>query len=324
MKLFIDTNIFLSFYSLSNDDLEELNKLIVLIKNQELELLMPDQVHNEFSRNRDNKVLDATKKMNEHKINPNFPVFCKDYPEYNELRRLQSEYTELFSTLNKKIDNDIKNETLKADNVYRELSKVATFLKITDDIMSKSRNRIDRGDPPGKNNSLGDAINWEALHFYVPDNSDLVFISDDKDYYSPINNTKFDSFLAKEWTHKKRGKILYYRSLSAFFKDNFPNIRLADEYEKDLLIKTLSESLSFKAVHNVVARLSNYDDFSLSQTNDILSAYINNKQIYLIVGDEDVKQFILKVISSKEGSLNSDFIEILSTKFKEYDIAHTP
>jgi len=51
MYLFIDTNVFLSFLHYSSDDLEELNKLAVVIRNKKLMLLLPEQVVIEFWRN---------------------------------------------------------------------------------------------------------------------------------------------------------------------------------------------------------------------------------------------------------------------------------
>ena len=62
MNLFIDTNIFLSFYHLSSADLEELRKLVVLIDQGRLKLYLPSQVVDEFRRNRDNKIADAIKR----------------------------------------------------------------------------------------------------------------------------------------------------------------------------------------------------------------------------------------------------------------------
>jgi hypothetical protein len=41
MHLFIDTNILLSFYHFANDDLEELEKLIVLVKEKKVMLYIP-------------------------------------------------------------------------------------------------------------------------------------------------------------------------------------------------------------------------------------------------------------------------------------------
>ena len=42
MYLFIDTNVFLSFLHYSSDDLEELKKLEVLLRNGRIRLLLPD------------------------------------------------------------------------------------------------------------------------------------------------------------------------------------------------------------------------------------------------------------------------------------------
>ena len=59
MKIFIDTNVYLKFYHYSNDELEELRKLIVLIEQGEILLYVPSQVFNEFTRNREVKIADA-------------------------------------------------------------------------------------------------------------------------------------------------------------------------------------------------------------------------------------------------------------------------
>jgi hypothetical protein len=61
MNLFIDTNIFLSFYHLSSDDLEELRKLGVLLDKKKVTLLLPKQVIDEYRRNREVKIADALK-----------------------------------------------------------------------------------------------------------------------------------------------------------------------------------------------------------------------------------------------------------------------
>ena len=50
INLFIDTNIFLSFYHLTSEDLEELKKLFVLIDKNEIQLFLPTQVRNELER----------------------------------------------------------------------------------------------------------------------------------------------------------------------------------------------------------------------------------------------------------------------------------
>jgi hypothetical protein len=50
MNLFLDSNIYLSFYRLSDDDLEELQKLTVAVRSKDTTLYVTDQVRDEFNR----------------------------------------------------------------------------------------------------------------------------------------------------------------------------------------------------------------------------------------------------------------------------------
>ena len=54
MNVFIDTNVFLSFYHLSSDDLEELQKLAVLLRQSKVRLWLPEQVRIGPRRNGEN------------------------------------------------------------------------------------------------------------------------------------------------------------------------------------------------------------------------------------------------------------------------------
>src|SRR6266508_2366459 len=63
MNIFIDTNIFLSFYNLTSDELEELKKLVVLLRKKKVVLLLPEQVIHEFRRNRAKKISEAISKL---------------------------------------------------------------------------------------------------------------------------------------------------------------------------------------------------------------------------------------------------------------------
>ena len=99
MNLFIDTNIFLSFYHLTSEDLEELRKLAVLLDQKKVTLYVTDQVIDEFRRNREAKIADALKRLTDQKLTLQFPQMCKDYPEYGELRELQKEYESAHSAL---------------------------------------------------------------------------------------------------------------------------------------------------------------------------------------------------------------------------------
>jgi hypothetical protein len=64
--------VFLSFYHLTSEDIEELKKLIALIDNDQIDLVIPEQVKNEFRRNRGAKIADAMKKLQDAKFNLSF------------------------------------------------------------------------------------------------------------------------------------------------------------------------------------------------------------------------------------------------------------
>lgn len=85
MHIFIDANIFLSFFHLSSDDLEALKSLAVLVKEDQVELYIPEQVIDEFNRNRAGKIADALKRLQEHKFGPAIPQMAKKYDEYKKL-----------------------------------------------------------------------------------------------------------------------------------------------------------------------------------------------------------------------------------------------
>jgi len=51
MNLFIDTNIYLAFYHLTSDDLEQLKKLLAVISSKKANVYLIEQVIQEFKRN---------------------------------------------------------------------------------------------------------------------------------------------------------------------------------------------------------------------------------------------------------------------------------
>lgn len=311
MFLFIDTNIFLSFFHFTNDDLDELKKLIVLADTDKINLLIPTQVIDEFYRNRDNKINDALKSVRAQKLNLQFPQVCKDYDEYKVLRTLQKEYEKNHSALLSKLYENIKEETLKADQVVKELFDSSLILKTSSDIVEKAKIRMAKGNPPGKDDSLGDAINWELILESIPLLEDIHFITDDKDYYSSVDSSRFNIFLKKEWEERNSSNLFFYKKLSDFFSDNFPDINLSGESEKDLLIQGLSSSSNFAQTHQLISKLNKFTDFSEAQANELVSACLSNNQIYWIIDDEDVSEFYNKLLSKYEKVINKDNLDDL-------------
>jgi hypothetical protein len=304
MHVFIDTNILLSFYHLTNDDLEELKKLAVLLQQNTITLHVTEQVTEEFARNRESKIADAIKRLKEQQLNLQFPQVCKDFPEYEELRSLQQSYDKAHSKLLSNVQAAVQSKELKADLAVAELFAAATKVPTTPEAVALARFRMDVGNPPGKYGSLGDALNWELLLSAVPKGEDIFFVSEDRDFVSALDESKFKDFLAGEWSKKKGGQVRFYKRLSSLFKDEFPHIKLASELEKDLAIKGLAASPNFASTHSLVAKLTKFGEFTGEQAAAILTAATTNNQVRWIATDADVRTFLAAVLKDHELTLD--------------------
>jgi predicted nucleic acid-binding protein len=314
--LFVDTNILLSFYHLTSEDLEELRKLIALIDTGKIKLLMTDQVKDEFKRNRSAKIVDAMKRLQEVKFAISFPAFAKDYEQYSELRKLLEQVEKKRSELVTRMTDDARNRELKADALVADLWDKADAITVTNEVYLAAVKRIRLGNPPGKDNSSGDAINWECLLSKIDNGTDVHLVSEDKDYRSPLSPSEFNEFLDDEWCERKKSKILFYAKISDFFKTNFPTIKVASEVERDLLIEELSESWNFARTHVVISKLSKHTDFSATQIEQLIQIAQTNGQVGWIIGDPDVHAFYQSLLKHKD-KLSADAATQLEALLKE-------
>ncbi len=317
--IFIDTNIFLNFYRYSNDDLEELKKISHLINEGEIILYITQQVVDEFTRNRDSAVTESYKKFDEIKVDQSFPYICKTYEEdYQFLRDTIKKFSEAKNTLAAKLVSDIENNTLKADDVVKTIFSSSKIIATEDDRLNKAITRYNLGNPPGKNNSYGDALNWETLLQLVPNSQNIYFITDDKDFKSQFDKNKFNSFLVSEWKSKKKSEVMFYNQLSVFFKDNYPEIILREEEAKNKLINALSKSNNFSTTHTIISLLSEYADFTANQVRQLVEIAISNNQVYWIAEDEDVYTFFRNLVKGRIDLIDEDvfidFIEYFKDK----------
>jgi predicted nucleic acid-binding protein len=319
MNLFIDTNVLLSFYHFTSDDLEELRKLAVLVRQGEVRLLLPEQVVNEVRRNRANKIADALKRLRGQQLRLQFPQLCKDYTEYEDMRRIQGQYEALHASLMEHLERDIAQESLKADSVIQELFESAETIPTLPPILNRARLRMDTGNPPGKKGSLGDAIIWETLLAMGADEDDLYFVCDDGDYFSPLNDSLLDPYLLHEWSLTKNSQLHTYRRLSSFFEEAFPDIKLASELEKDFLIRKLASTTTFAKTKSVISKLYRFSDFTEAQTNEIVEAAVSNNQVYWIANDPPVKRFLKRVISGQKEHIDPENLRRLRYVLEEME-----
>lgn len=294
-NLFIDSNIWLSLYHFTSDDLEQFSKLKEL-NGTEIRLFIPEQIRNEVQRNRDAKIKDSLSKFEQFEFS--FPAFCKNYEEYSDFSRDYNALKRRHKLWCEKIHEDISNQELPADKVIREFFESCPVMECTNEMILNAELRFRVGNPPGKDNKLGDAINWECLLTSVPNGEDLFFISTDKDYRSVVDDLSFNLYLKEEWSKRKDSQIHFFNSLVSFLKAHVQEIELRTEQHKDELINGLTYSHNFLTTHAMIRSLSEYHDWSARQIDDICSAAVNNRQINWILGDDDVFSFYEKLLSS--------------------------
>lgn len=280
IHLFIDTNIYLSFYHFSKEDLESLENLSKLIQHGKIKLYIPEQVRDEFFRNRENKIKDALNRLEGGDNSVQIPQFCEGYPEAEEIRKIAKKFKRQKEALIAKVKSEISKNSLKADDVIKELFELVPRGDFDSKIIERARYRTDVGNPPGKKDSLGDAINWEYLLLTVDESNDLYFITGDSDYKSVFKDDQFSPFLLNEWSNKKTTKLFFFNALNKFFKAHFPDIKFIEEEIKDAKILAFEESPSFDAARARLEVLYKINEFSLDQINRIVNASINNGQIY--------------------------------------------
>ena len=260
--------------------------------------------------------MDAMRKLRDTKFNVSFPVFSKDYEEYSEIRTLLKNADQLHATLVNKITEDAKNTTLKADEIVTGLFATATKPPFKNEHYLSALMRARLGDPPGKNDTVGDALNWETLLIAVPDGTNLYLVSEDKDYRSQLSDGVFNEFLQKEWNDKKKSLLHYYSKISDFFENCFPDIKISSQVASELAIANLSKSGSFASTHFNISELDKFDQFSPEQVERLVKIPGQNNQVGWIIGDPDVHGFYSKLLAKYVKVMKHEDVELLEDLVK--------
>jgi len=278
INLCLDTNVYLSFYHFSDNDLQKLEEILTLIKEWDLKIILPEQIKNEFIRNREVKIGDALKKIKDIKIDSSLPRILDAYPEKQELKELSKGYNDKKKELIAKAEKDINDHSLKADILIQRIFDQAKFIPLSDGIREKAKKRYDLWNPPWKDKSYWDAIVRETLLQY-DSKIDIEFVSIDWDYKCALDANKLNNFLQIERENKKKWKISFFSTLNLFFETYFPWIRINEEYVKNKYIEAFVHSQSFDSVRYNLRKIMNFENYSLDQINRIIDWSISNWQI---------------------------------------------
>lgn len=320
MNLFLDTNIYLSFYKLSDDDLEELKTLTVAVTSGATILYVTPQVRDEFNRNRESTIADSLRMLEKMSLPKGFPRLFTNYPSYSALRKALSIFDEQRASLVKEVREDALGRNLHADRLIEELFELGKDIPMTPRIWESARTRRDLGNPPGKDHSYGDAINWESLLDTVPSGENLSIVTSDGDYMSGLESTLLSEFLRLEWLRTKQFDVSAFTNLTALFKQHYPDIRLAVELEKELAINKLIQSESFMQTHAAIRDVSQYREFTPEQARVLVEAANRNMQIRWILDDDDVREFFTQFVREHEDDIDPAQL----SEFWEYFEADNP
>lgn len=317
MNIFIDTNIYLNFFDLSNEDITELSKIQVLQQKGDIIIYLPEQVEREFFRNREGKIKRAVDQFKEDSLKDKIPNMVKTYPEYEDLKNAKDSYKTAKSALLTKIDADIRAKTLGADSLIQGIFDLAVKIPTSDEIYEVALRRHNIGDPPGKKDSLGDSIIWEALKIGIKIRANrpqhLFVISSDGDFQSELDAEQPKNILIYDWNKEYNADLYFFDRISLFTKKYFPDINIQFESEKQLSVERFINSSSYSETHFAIADLSKYQDFSANQVVKMLMAVKTNFQIRNIGYDEDVFNFIVSLMELYESQLSEELL---------FDIAH--
>lgn len=223
MQLFIDTNVFLDYFRTNKRELlVPLKKLDELVGDGTVTLMLPEQVIQEYKRNRRS----ITEQMRDDLLKEKQLSLAKyrtlgvSKKEVKAVDSAKSALSKAYDQLLKKFDERIDKESTEADRIIKRLFKKASLIPESDEVIQRAYMRYMKGNPPRKaNHSYGDAIVWEALLEDASEH-DLTVISSDSDFTEKQSGKKkFNSFLQDEWKNKTKKKIFFHDSLGEFINE---------------------------------------------------------------------------------------------------------
>ncbi|TVO60193.1 hypothetical protein [Spiribacter vilamensis] len=135
-----------------------------------------------------------------------------------------------------------------------------------------------------------------------------------------LDENKPKEFLIREWKDKKDARVVFYRRLAPFFKEHYPDIKLASELEKEMAVQQLVGSCAFVTTHGAIAKLAGFENFSQSQVSEIVDAALTNNQVSWILGDQDVFEFMIKFVAEYKDKIKEDAYDQLIQRLENHEL----
>jgi len=315
--LFIDANVFLSFYEASSDALLELAKIATVIKTGKTTLWLPDQVKREFWKNREGTISAALREFEKFSGLGSVPRLVREDAQFQQLQKLDEDLESKKAEIIARVRQEVIEERTTADTEIRKLFELANEINTAGEIFAEANERSLRRSPPGKNDALGDRLAWMALLKTVPAKTNLHVISGDGDFASELNQNEIKPYLQAEWLTKKQGTVKLWKRASQFLAAHFPDAATAIEIERTLMVESLEKSPNFATTHSAIAQFSDLSHLTPPLIDRVANAILVNTQIRWLRKDEDVKTFISNFLANYQGQLAPAVKEELAKLLQE-------
>jgi hypothetical protein len=317
MHIYIDANIFVTFFETSQDALGELEKLAVLLKSGKATLWLPNQTRREFWKNREKGIKKLMDEFSNHNLLGKAPLLIREDGRYHDLKEAASALEKVRSDMVKRIQLQLAEEETLADQMIKKLFDISKAIDTdVEDIFQKAHRRALCHTPPGKSDDIGDRIAWEALLASLPDGSELHLITDDGDFESDLFPGQPRSYLKSEWKRKKNGELKLWKRTSQFIAAHFPEADSTIDFERGLKVEALRKSSNFASTHAAIAELTGQQGFSDVQCRHLVEALLNNSQVHWIKDDDDVKTFFCEFLSTYKGKIEDELYKQAITLFE--------
>jgi predicted nucleic acid-binding protein len=113
----LDANILLDFYRYGDDDIVEMGKLVVLIRDGEIDLHINSHLENEINRNREKVLAESFSELKAAKYKVRAPNYCSQLPELKELNERLKAANLAHDALVSVVESRIRDRKLPADRL---------------------------------------------------------------------------------------------------------------------------------------------------------------------------------------------------------------
>ena len=248
--LFIDTNILLDFYRERKSDVSM--KFLEQMEEYKDRLILGSQVEMEYKKNRQIVILESLGKFG----TPDWgklttPALVSETQAAEMIKKSQKEITKQQNLISDKIQNILEKPGTH-DEVYKVLQRIFKHpssynlnreSKLRFGIRRLARKRFNLGYPPKKkkDNSIGDAVNWEwIIQCAIDSGKDIVIVSRDGDYGASYKDKWYiNDWLLQEFKQRvsQKRKILLTGKLSEALKIVHAKVTAEMEAAEEGIIK---------------------------------------------------------------------------------------